>query len=282
MLEVIKFDSFKEGKNLLVLGTVHGNEICGSKAILKIIKKIKTDKIKIKSGSITFIPFCNPKAFKENKRFIDINLNRTFKKMNNPIKYEEIISQKLIKYIDDCDYLLDIHSIPSVGPSFAFLDVLKKDVIDFVKIQNFKHIMTGWNELFNEEDNSSCGYGFSKNKICTTIECGNHNDPKCIKKAENAILNSMAFLGITDMSVKIAINNQKYIKMENVFYREKDGELTKYYNHLDKIKKGEVIAKYNDGEVVKADRNCLIIMPHNQCEKIGVEWFYLGRFVNIN
>lgn len=279
MLEVIKFDSFKTGKNLLVLGAVHGDEICGPKTIYSIIDKIKSGEILIESGSVTFIPICNPEAYKNNKRFIDINLNRLFKKINKPEKYEEIISQKIIKYIDDCDYLLDIHSMPTDGPRFTFMDKNTKKIKDFTLIQNFEHIMVGWNEIFGGKDNSSCGYGLSKNKVCVTIECGNHNNPICIDIANTSITNSLSFLKITNTPLILDKTKQKYIKMKKIFYKNKEGNLTKKWQHLDSVKKDEIIAKFNDGTNITTEKNCLIILPHNDNVKIGSEWFYLGSFV---
>lgn len=281
MLEVIKFEGLKSGKNLLVLGAIHGNEICGPRAIKNIIKKIKNNEIKIKAGSVTFIPICNFEAYKQNKRYIDINLNRIFEKNKNPKNNEEIISQKIIKHIDDCDYLLDIHSIHTEGPSFTFMDKETEEIKNFVEIQNFNDIMVGWNDLFKEDDKSTCGYALKHDKICTTIECGNHNDPNCIKIAETAIKNSLAFLEIADCKLSIDKNNRKFIKMEKVFYKEKEGYFTKNWKHLDIIKSGEVIAKYNDNKTIKAKKDCLIIMPHKD-GNIGAEWFYLGEFINGN
>lgn len=110
MLEIVKFEGLKSGKNLLVLGSIHGNEPYGTKAIENIIKKIKTKEIMVESGSITFIAPCNEEGFKQNKRFIEVNLNRIFEKNLQPVKYEEIIACQIMKYIDNCDYLLDIHT----------------------------------------------------------------------------------------------------------------------------------------------------------------------------
>ena len=280
MLEVIKYEGLKNGKNLLILVAIHGNEVCGPKAITNIIKKIKNNEIKIKTGSVTFIPICNLEAYKQNKRYININLNRIFEKIENPKNNEEIISQKIIKYIDECDYLLDIHSIHSEGPSFAFLDKdTEEEMKKFVIIQNFQSIIVGWNDIFGKNDKSTCGYALKYNKICTTIECGNHNDPLCIERAETAIKNSLAFLDIADCELSFDKNNQKFIKMEKVFYKEKEGYFVKNWKHLDTIKSEEIIAKYNDGEVIKAKKDCLIIMPHED-NPIGTEWFYLGKYIN--
>ena len=47
-----------------------------------------------------------------------------------------------------------------------------------------------------------------------------------------------------------------------------------------KMGKVTIIAKYDDGEEIKADRDYLMIMPHNDDNlKIGNEWFYLGKFL---
>ncbi|MDD2839794.1 MAG: succinylglutamate desuccinylase/aspartoacylase family protein [Rickettsiales bacterium] len=278
MLEVIKFEGLKKGKNLLVLGSVHGDEICGPKSIYDIIEKIKSKEVLIENGSITFIPVCNPKAYENSKRFIDINLNRVFKEIKEPKLYEEIISQEIIKHIDACDYLLDIHSMPTDGPRFTFLDKDTKEIKDFTLIQNFEHIMVGWNEIFGDEDNSSCGYGIRQNKVCVTIECGNHNNPSCIDIAKTAIMNSISFLKIANNQLSLNTEMQKYIKMEKVYYKTKDGKLTKPWKHLDSIKSGELIAKFDDSEEIVAEKDYLIILPHHDGIKLGSEWFYLGNF----
>lgn len=279
MLNIIKFNGLKKGKNLLVLGSVHGDEICGAKSIYEIIEKITNKEIIIETGSITFIPVCNPKAYESNKRFIEINLNRVFKKIDEPKLYEEKISQEIIKYIDKCDYLLDIHSMPTDGPKFTFLDKNTKEIKDFTLIQNFEHIMIGWNEVFGGEDNSSCGYGIKNNKVCATIECGNHNNPACIDIAKTAIMNSISFLKIANIPLILNEKMQKYIKMDKVFYKTKDGILVKNWKHLDSVKKGEIIAKFDDGETIIAESESLIILPHHN-NKLGTEWFYLGNYVS--
>lgn len=277
MLEIIKFEGLEKGKNLLILGAVHGNEICGPEAIKNIVNKIRNEEIKIISGSVTFIPVCNIDAYKQNKRYINENLNRIFEKNEKPKNNEEIIAQHIIKYIDECDYLLDIHSISTDGPSFAFLDTNTPEGKKFTEIQNFKYIMSGWDEIFGEDDKASTGYAFKQGKIGTTIECGNHNDPNCVKKAEIAIKNSLAFLGIGNCELYYEKSEQKCIKMEKVIYKERDGIFLKEWKHLDVIKSGEIIAKYNDGETIVAKEDCLIIMPHSD-NFVGTEWFYLGKF----
>ena len=64
-IETITFTSTVSGPKVLVFGSMHGSEPCGHLAITKFIQEIKSGKQKIQSGSVTFIPTCNPVAFKK-------------------------------------------------------------------------------------------------------------------------------------------------------------------------------------------------------------------------
>lgn len=63
----------------LITTAVHGNEICGPIAINQLIDENFFDVLleHRKDIMITII-LGNPKAFEQNKRFVDVNLNRLF------------------------------------------------------------------------------------------------------------------------------------------------------------------------------------------------------------
>ena len=50
----------------------------------------------------------------------------------------------------------------------------------------------------------------------------------------------------------------------------------KNYKHLDVLKKDEDIARYDDGEVLKAPDDGYILLPNLEAE-IGAEWYYFGN-----
>lgn len=156
------------------------------------------------------------------------------------------------------------------------MDVEEEKVKEFVDILNFENIIVGWPAIFNEEDKSTCGYGFKQGKICATVEAGTHTDPVSQVNAETAILNSLSFLKIANCSLKINNSEHKYTKMNKSIRKIKSGKFTKEWKHLDKVKSGEIIAEYDDGEIIKATEDCTIIMPTKSTE-LGSEWFYLGK-----
>ena len=91
MFKKYSFEATKIGKHILILGAVHGNEVAGTIAQHKLIELLESDKIKLKSGKITFIPTVNVEAQKIDARFVDVNLNRVVCHHSNPSNNEERI-----------------------------------------------------------------------------------------------------------------------------------------------------------------------------------------------
>ena len=75
-LETIRFHGLKAGPKLLVFGAVHGNETCGPNAIARVIEDCRAGRVSIQRGEVTFLPVANPKAYRQNTREGDRNLNR--------------------------------------------------------------------------------------------------------------------------------------------------------------------------------------------------------------
>lgn len=279
MLEVFEFRSVNPGKSILITGAVHGNEVCGAIASKNIIAKINSSEIKIKRGSVTFIPVSNPEANRLNKRFFEVNLNRVIKKHKNPKLYEEKIANILTDYIKRSDYQLDLHSMHENGKPFVFQD--NPEEAEFAKILGLEYIFVGWPNVYKDsktvKDYSTQSYAHRVKKINCTVECGSHADPKAVEVAEKCILKALSYLDIIDYKDSSA-SKQNFIDMQKVYFKEYDGELSKNYVELDKIKKGEVIATYNNGKSLVAEYDSLIIFP-NKNAKVGEEWFYLGKMV---
>src|SRR3989338_5463841 len=106
-IKVIEIEGQKKGKTIAVLVGVHGNELCGVKALDSLIPKLN-----IESGKIIFI-YANLEAIKQNKRFIEANLNRCFLK-EQPLGMRETLEGKTAKeimpYLNEADVALDIHA----------------------------------------------------------------------------------------------------------------------------------------------------------------------------
>jgi len=276
MLEIFEFKSLNPGKSILITGAVHGNEVCGTIASRRIISKIECGEIKLKNGSVAFIPVSNPEAHRINERFFETNLNRVVRKKKNPKLYEEKIANILTDYIKANDYNLDLHSMHENGKPFVFQD--NPEEAEFAKILGLEYVFVGWPNVYKDskivKDYSTQSYAHRVGKISCTVECGSHTDPKAVDVAEKCILRALTYLNIVDCA-DLKPSKQMFIDMKKVYFKKSDGRLSKNYVELDKINKGDVVAVYNNGEKIIADSDYLIIFP-NKNAKVGEEWFYFG------
>lgn len=84
----------------LIIGGIHGNEPLG----IEVCKKLKNLKI-----PYIDVCFANKKAIKQNKRFIDRDLNRVFPGKEKGL-YEEIRAKRIFEKCKSYDFVIDFHN----------------------------------------------------------------------------------------------------------------------------------------------------------------------------
>lgn len=285
MLNPVTFTSAKSGTRLLVLGAVHGNEICGPAAIEQVLARFNSGEIKIEAGRVTFVPVCNPRAYAENKRFIDRNLNRAMSKRAEPRMYEEFLMNELTPLLEDCDVLLDIHSYRAGGPAFAFRgdDHLRDREEPFIAALGLDHVIYGWSEAYAAsgvkidpiESVGTTEYARQNGAIATTVECGQHLDPSAVPVAIRAIEGALLKCGIAKVNVPADEGKMRRTRIKKLFYKQRSGVFAQPWKHLDEIAAGTVVASFDDCEKITAPFSGRIVLPHTDCP-VGQEWFYLG------
>lgn len=284
--EVLQFSSIHRGPHLLVFGAVHGDEVCGTTAIRNIVARVQNGQIGIDKGTITFVPICNPKAYYNGTRFVEKNLNRVITHRDSPSFYEEQLAVNIMRLIDACDWLLDIHSFHSQGPAFVFHDSSNANSKAFAHCLGPRHFVTGWSEMYASPEANIVNagdtviYAHKRGKAGCVIECGYHPDPQAVFVAEKAIQNAIEFLGISkagDQKVKPV--NPIVVRGYKVVAKRKNGRFVKEWQHLDPVCVGDTIGIYDDGTKEKADSDGFIMLPKTNAY-IGEEWFYLGVLDN--
>lgn len=106
-------------KRVAIIGGTHGNEITG----IYLLKRWDAERAEITRDSFTTITlWANPRAFYENKRFIDVDLNRCFllDELNDKrnLTYEGQLAKAINarlgpKHESAVDFILDIHTTTS-------------------------------------------------------------------------------------------------------------------------------------------------------------------------
>ena len=279
MLDYTSFESTQKGPNLLITGAVHGNEACGTIAIRQWIDLLNSNKETILCGTVRFIPICNPRDFEKNERFMEENLNRVITPSNTPKSYEHTLAQDIITHLDWADYHLDLHSYTADDIPFAFCERDDQHLLNFVSASApASYIMTESDRMLADQGitdfNCLSNYALNNDTYSFLLECGQHKSPNAPIIAYEGIKNTLAYLGMIE-PYDTQRSSPTIIRSSALFYKEKDGYLEKRWANFEPVKKGQLLATYDDGEALIAPYDCVVYLCKHDT-LIGHEWFYLG------
>lgn len=274
MIDVFEYDSWKKWKTLLLLWAVHGNETCGTFAINKLIIQITAWEITITSWKLLCIPVCNPKAYENNCRLIEENLNRAYKPWWKPDSYEWKLAEEIRSYIDQSDYVLDIHSIPDWDDCFVFQSDDNDDLVNkFAQATGFPVILSWRSNLFDDVwERASEDYALYAWKKWICIECGNHGSFEAPKRAYSAIINCMKYLSLIEWTPK-EFSKQTIILLTEVKYKLKSWTFIKSFVHWDQFMAWDIVIQYDDWTFETAPYDeAILILPVTE-QDIWYEWY---------
>lgn len=270
-IKVVEKQGIKEGKNLVVLVGVHGNEVCGVKAANFLLPKIN-----ISFGNVTFI-YANLEAIRQNKRFIEQNLNRCFvDEQSSEIEQslEGKTAKEIMPYLNKADALLDIHaSLTKDSIPFVICD---ESNIKIAKILNPEKIVCNIDEFHL---GSTDGYMNLKNKPGFCFECGYAGDPNTEDIAKKAIIKFLEYYGAIDKKTIAARGNPQIIRIIDL-YKNKYGSFkpNKYFKDFEVIKEKTLIGLDGDKEVYVNNGNVVLFVRDR--EKIGEECFLIAEKIS--
>ncbi|HEX9391083.1 MAG TPA: succinylglutamate desuccinylase/aspartoacylase family protein [Usitatibacteraceae bacterium] len=310
------FHGLKSGPRLIVLGAVHGNETCGTQAILRVMEEIDGRKLNIVRGSVTFVPVANPLAFARGDRVGDRNLNRNLAPTTQPQDFEDHIGNWLCPLLAQHEVLLDLHSTRAPNPPFAMLGPEDNSGA----LQPFRHaareralarclgvrrFVDGWLETYAlgvarriesakaaragvelNPHNTDPRYGVGTTEYmrsiggyAVTLECGSHDDPAAPVVGYHAIHHTLAHLGISDEAPPAPVENYEVLRMFDVIDRaHADDSFSREWSSFDALGKGDRIGTRHDGTPVLAETDGRILFPDAKATP-GHEWFYLTKAI---
>lgn len=282
MIDTIRFDSEVSGPTLVILGAVHGNEKCGPTAINAFIDTAREEGWKPKHGRVIFAPICNPRAYEQNVRFTERNLNRSLYRKDVKTAYEDTLDPFLCDIIDAADVLVDLHSYTTGDIPYTLIEGPDKKDVDFAIALGLNDIVYGFSEAYMasghasdpKESQGTTEYARLHGALSVTVECGFHTDPNSVVVAAAVIQNALAFMDMIEAKPRRA-QTPVVTKITKTFWKEKEGGFAKAWRNLDPIRKGEALVRYDDGTEITAPEDGVILLPKNWA-KPGDEWFCVG------
>ena len=310
-LRVHGFRALAPGPRLIVLGAVHGNETCGTRAIERVVAEIDGGALVLQRGSVTFVPVANPLAFQRRQRMGERNLNRNLYPNTQPQDYEDRVANVLCPLLAEHDVLLDLHSFHTAGEPFVMVG--PRD--NTGALEPFAHaaaeqalalrlgprrIVEGWLEtyatgvkrrlertapserahLLSTDPRYGVGsteYMRTQGGYGITLECGQHDDPKAPDVGWQAIHRTLAHLNMVDAPAPQATANIQLLRLDEVIDKHHaNDQFSRAWASYDPLRKGDLIGTRHDGSQVLAVHDGFIVFP-NPAAVAGNEWFYFAQ-----
>ena len=312
-LQSIRIASHAPGPRLLITGAVHGNEVCGTLAIRRVLAEIETGALVLQRGSVSFVPVCNPLAYQRGQRAGDRNLNRALEPKPQPRDYEDHLANWLCPLLAAHDGLLDLHSFHSggapfvmVGPSnnSAALEPFTQATTEeaLARVLGVQRAVDGWlgtyasgvanrqqqaltdglgaealPELHPRYGMGTTEYMRSQGGWALTLECGAHTDPQSPEVAWRAIHNTLAHLGMVDASPPQPVASMQVLSLHAVIDKQHaDDRFVRDWQSFDPVQAGDLIGHRASGAPVQAPADGWLVFP-NARAAARQEWFYLAR-----
>ena len=303
------FQGLDPGPRLIVLGAVHGNETCGTRATLRVLAELDAGLLRIVRGSVTFVPVSNPLAYANAQRGGDRNLNRRLRPNPAPRDFEDRIANALCPLLAAHDALLDLHSFHTAGEPFAMLgprdnagplEAFARAAEEEALALRLgpRRLVEGWLDAYaggvasrlqrvpasGVALDADPAYGIGTTEymrsvggIAITLECGQHADPQAPQIGYAAIVNTLAHLGLVDAPAPAARPDVQLLRLQDVTDRDAEGDaFERAWSSFDPVAAGEPIARRADGTLLRAPADGFIVFPNPQAAP-GSEWFYFAR-----
>lgn len=315
-LQSLHYQALASGPSLIILGAVHGNETCGTQAIRRLIAALDSGEVELRRGRLTLVPVCNPLAYAHHRRMGERNLNRNLYPCDDPQVYEDHVANWLCPLLAEHEVLLDLHSFHTPGAAFAMLGPQDNggELQPFTRATQEEELarrlgvtrfVDGWLETYargverrrlglQERGCPAAGpdvdarYGVGTTEYMRTVggcgltlECGQHDDPAAPELAWRAILNTLAWLGLSgdEAPPPIAAQDAEMLRLFEVVDKEhEDDAFVRLWASFDAVAVGELIGRRHDGREIRAEADVRIVFP-NPGAAVGQEWFYLARSV---
>ena len=302
------FAGLAPGPRLIVTGAVHGNETAGTQGIQRVLGEIERGELDIVRGHVSFVPVCNPLAYRHGRRMGQRNLNRRLQPNTAPQDFEDRVARVLCRWLADHEVLLDLHSFRSPGRPF----VMRGPADNGGALEPFAHaaaeaqlaahvgphrVVDGWMAAYaggvasrrergltpgavHEDPSYGVGtteYMRSQGGYGITLECGQHEDPAAPEAAWRAIRQTLALLGLVDEAPQPPAAPFECLTLAEVVDRHAQGDsFARAWTSFDALQAGDLIACRADGTELRAAQAGYIVFPDVSALP-GHEWFYLAQ-----
>jgi succinylglutamate desuccinylase len=294
---IASFVGDESGPTLIVVGSIHGNEPSGSRALRNVAQALQSTKTELR-GRVFFLQG-NLRASNARSRFIDSDLNRHWTPVNIALAesthkldhVEDLELRELLGIFEDLlasarneVFVLDLHSTSANGIPFA-------TVGDTLRNRHFAQKFPVTMLLGIEEQLKGTLLEYLNNQGAVTLgfEGGQHDSAEAIANHEALIWMAIVNSGIAAADDIPDLETRRRglqtasgrMRVVEIRYREAitandEFVMNPGFKNFDPIKRGQILANDRHG-YIKAVEGGMILMPLYQSK--GEDGFFIGREV---
>lgn len=237
---------------LTLMAVTHGNEVAGIRVLNQVLKLFKEGVIEFPCP-IAFV-LANPWASKQDVRFIERDLNRSFGCMSNHL-HEEKRAKDLEPILRDTSYLVDFHQTiePSQKPFFIF--PYSDNGFGFAQsISQDIPVVTHWAGGFSKDGACSDEFVNNHGGVGITIELGQkgfdwYQEGVGLQVALNAISSVTKLLRQEEVQLKSA-NAEIYTWSDVIINPGSGAYLDEGWYNFQWVNKGQRLGGVGDRDIV--------------------------------
>ena len=285
------FEAARPGPHVMVVSLTHGNEICGAIVVDRLLREA----LRPTRGRLT-LAFANVEAFSRfdpanpfASRFVDEDFNRVWTPatLDGPRDSTELRrARQLRPFVENADFLLDIHSMLEPSPPVMISGPLDKGVRFAFDIGIPEHIVSDTGHANGTRMRDYGGFGDPASpKNSLLVECGQHWERAAANVAWQTVWRFLRHLDVVDRALAdaqidpVAPPRQKLIKVTDaVIASTPSFRFAKPFTGLEIVpRRGDVIAYDGEQPVLAPYDNCVLVMPVPNNIKTGLTAVRLGK-----
>ena len=262
----------KSKKKIAVSALTHGDEVVGLDILMEIILRLLEKKFTLKGD--LYLIIANREAYLKDRRFVDVDLNRTYGLESYSDAIEEKRVQEIKPVLDQCDVILDLHqAMANTIHPFFFVEYTEElhdwltKVTPNVPIVYVKSAGTV---------TTLSSYGRFKGKISATLEVGSvgvdyyqlevgSNVAQSFIEASHSNINEFpVFHPLRKKAPAYAFSHWEPYEKGNV-------KFVRNFVNFEYVKKGEPIVLLDGKEIKSPKEGEILRLPHT--------WFEPGTYL---
>lgn len=284
-------DSESPGPTVMISALIHGNELCGAWAL----KEILQHGIQPSKGRL-ILAFCHLQSFDQfdpkhpdRSRFIDEDMNRVWSldRLTQGHSIEQQRAQALQPWVEQADFLLDLHSMHEPSAPLALTGTLARNIEFAHQLGAPTHIIVdaGHKDGVRMRDYQQFSATEGRLGQSVLIECGYHGDPQSKTVALDMVarlLLQTELVGATQLPTHwLQSSPAKQIVLEvthAVVAPSMDVQFSQDWQGLETLERAGSLIGYADGQaIVTPYDDCTLIMPSLRQLMPGVTIVRLAR-----